>query len=524
MSEAEKVMAEHRRLAEELFARALGVTAVAASPNVVGNQEFLEFHVGRKAPVYNRALRIIQKKLPEDSLLQGQVSLRVEPKNFPRSLECEVLLGMIESSIRKVTRAEETQTTIVPFVSFPGNEDQLLTKHATHLVVGRRGVGKSTLLMKAIAVLKRTESLIVALDMQGYSTMNEAEVALEVLADIAREIATGLKTNDGTQSGLAAELNAYADGIDGQEIVMTKAPVALRRLIKKVTTAVGADLFVFLDDFHLIAAQWQPKVIHYVQAALKGAGGWLKIAGVRSFLNYWDASTREGLRMPGDAQTVLLDFTLEDPAAAERHLNTILETFLADVGVDQSTTVIRPDALRRLVWANAGVPRDFLQMFAIAMGHARKADRGKIVLSDANMAIGELGQTKMTDLDEDAPEERDALRLMVDRIKEFALKGKKTNAFLVRKESSEAYRCIQRLSDLRLLHLLHRTITPHKAGEIYEAYMLDYSLFTGFRRRRNISEAMPADGENFKASELRQFPTLPKELLDTTGTTQSVQS
>jgi histone H3/H4 len=51
-----------------------------------------------------------------------------------------------------------------------------------------------------------------------------------------------------------------------------------------------------------------------------------------------------------------------------------------------------------LAWATAGVPRDFLQMFARAVEHARRNKRAVVTLSDVNVAIGEFGQGKMDEL------------------------------------------------------------------------------------------------------------------------------
>jgi hypothetical protein len=49
------------------------------------------------------------------------------------------------------------------------------------------------------------------------------------------------------------------------------------------------------------------------------------------------------------------------------------------------------------------------------------------------------------------------------------------------------------------------SVTPHKTGERFEAYILDYSLFTGFRRRPNVKEMIPKELQ-FKAAELRALP------------------
>jgi hypothetical protein len=178
-------------------------------------------------------------------------------------------------------------------------------------------------------------------------------------------------------------------------------------------------------------------------------------------------------------------------------------------------TAIAEAAFHRLVWANAGVPRDFLQMFSKSIEHAKRAGRHKVELSDANLAIGEFGRQKMAELEEDARNEQNLLKKTLRVIEQYCLESekKKVNAFLIRSESSEEYKAVQTLSDLRMLHVLHQTITPHKAGEQYEAYMLDYSLFTGFRQRRNIEQMLPEDGKQFKAKQLRKLPILPEGFL-----------
>jgi hypothetical protein len=56
------------------------------------------------------------------------------------------------------------------------------------------------------------------------------------------------------------------------------------------------------------------------------------VAGLSSLLNYYSPETREGLQVPGDAQFISLDLTLENPEAAETHLRAILTSFLNAVG------------------------------------------------------------------------------------------------------------------------------------------------------------------------------------------------
>ncbi|MBZ0117540.1 MAG: hypothetical protein K8H88_11120, partial [Sandaracinaceae bacterium] len=136
-------------------------------------------------------------------------------------------------------------------------------------------------------------------------------------------------------------------------------------------------------------------------------------------------------------------------------------------------------------------------------------------LGDINSAIGEFGQRKVDEMQEDARNEQGLLRRVVDFLLNFCLEDRnsKVNAFLVRAAASRERSVIATLSDLRLLHLIHQSITPDRAGETYQAYILDYSLFTGFRRKRNVTEMLPDEGEQFKATALRQLPKLPTDFL-----------
>ncbi|HUQ91393.1 MAG TPA: ATP-binding protein [Bryobacteraceae bacterium] len=503
-----------RIAAAGLFAQSLGLPAVSTVVDLVGNQEFLRFKVGRRAPVYDHALRETFKSLPDDNPFRGLLGLEVEsPERFPDSMEAEVLRGLLARSTRAISGQPTLSMFPGQYVPFQNNEETQAIQPATHLIVGRRGVGKSTLILKAKQLLDRSRSVSIVLDMQPYAHRQDDDVQIDVLADLASVVSTAARQKHSLAETAAIKLDQFAGDLLAGKIKRDRASAALRRAISEVTASIDADLFVFLDDYHLVDEDQQSKIVEAIHGGLKGARGWLKVAGLRSLLRVYDPATKKGLQSPGDAQVISLDFTLVDPEAAEEHLRRILTNFLKIVGVEKLNYAVAEGAFHRLVWANAGVPRDFLQMFSKSIEHASRAGRKRVELSDANLAIGEFGQQKMTDLDEDARSEKNFVKKALDAIEKHCLENKKVNAFLIRSEATEEYRAVQTLSDLRLLHLLHQTITPHRAGERYEAYMLDYSLFTGFRRRPNIKQMMPVDGKQFKAAELRAIPILPQGFL-----------
>ncbi len=508
VSDEEQEVAPHRLRAEAEFKRQIGVNAIDSTLQDIGTQTFLSFVVGRKAPVYERALRRTRKALEETNLFRGLLALDVRPAdNFPTSLEADVLLNTITRSTRHIAGTSEDSALSVPFVSFQNKEDERVTQPATHLIVGRRGVGKSTLITRAVQLLNDTPALCVIVDMQAYSEIYDDSLFVEVLADVSLEIAKAIEAKSIANAGDG--FRQFSERIRAEQLGVGRAVAELKRMISAITMAQGAGLYVFLDDYHLVDQAKQPHLLNLLHAASKGANGWLKVAGLQSLLRHYDPTSRQGLQIPGDAQRVSLDLTLVNPETAEEHLRTILVSFLQNVGIQATTAVIHEPAFQRLVWANAGVPRDFLQMFGRALERARQSDRPKVTLTDTNLAIGESGQQKMDELEQDARNERNLLRKIVSYLERYCLEEKKINAFLVRSEHSREREAIQTLSDLRIVHLIHPTITPHKAGQRYEAYLLDYSLYTGFRRRPNIREMLPESGSQFKAGELRKLPALP---------------
>ncbi len=449
-----------------------------------------------------------QKSLSRSNPFRGGLGLAQErTERFPNSIEATVLLTLLARSTRAVVQERQDGGFSVPYVPFRNQEDHRLAQPASHVVVGRRGVGKSTLLLRAIELLRQSKAIVATVDVQAHSKLVGYDLFREVLLDLLKSLIDGVarSENAGLSTFDTNVLDQICAEMEAGQLAPATAIPRIRRCIREITAASGSGVYVFFDDFHLIGWNWQPQLLHLVHGALKGANGWLKVAGIRTLLNYFSSESREGLEVPGDAQLISLDLTLENPEAAETHLRDILGGFLSAVGYSTSQAVLPDKAFARLAWATAGVPRDFLQMFSRALEYARRNRHSLVTLSDVNVAIGEFGQSKMDDLSKDARNTEGELREMLEALEKYCLDQKQTNGFLLSSEESKARDLIHILGDLRLVHLISRSITPDRAGEKYEAYILDYSRFTGFRRRQNIQEAVPEDGQ-FKASELRRLP------------------
>jgi hypothetical protein len=499
--------------ARRIFEREVGTTGIKTRISTVGNRSFLKFVVGREAPIFHHAIRETQKALSDENPFRGTLGLAIDKvERFPESIEAGALQTLLTRSTRAVAESSSEGGFSVPYVPFQNREDHQLAQPASHVVVGRRGVGKSTLIKRASELIRSgSASLVAIVDVQAYSLLSGSDLVRELLHDVlnalvldaerlAKELGRAIDTS---------ELQSLAAEVINERITPSVAAPRVKRTLAQITKAIGGNAYVFLDDFHLLNYDEQPGVLHLIHAALKGANGWLKVAGLRSLLNYYSVSARVGLQVPGDAQLIPLDLTLENPERAESHLRAILENFLKAVGYAVSSAVLPPAAFKRLAWANAGVPRDFLQMFGRAIDHARRNRHSVVTLSDVNAGIGESGQRKMDELAQDARNSQGELVEFLSSIEELCLEKDHINAFLVRSEDSRERKLIHVLSDLRLVHLISQSITPDRAGERYEAYIVDYSLFTGFRRRPGVKEMVPEEGEfQFKAADLRRLPKI----------------
>ncbi len=194
----------------------------------------------------------------------------------------------------------------------------------------------------------------------------------------------------------------------------------------------------------------------------------------------------------------------------------ILDKCLSMCGINRRGSIIAGAAVGRLVWCSAGVPRDFLSLFQTAIQHALQNHRSRVGVQEVNIAAGESGQTRMQDLANDTTENAESLRGFLDRLQRKCLDDLGSNSFLARQAPRHAgYAFLQKLMDLRLIHLLHPSITPGKAGERYEAYLLDYSFYTGVRRRHGLKELKISSDAPPRYAELRKLPKIDVEALVT---------
>lgn len=365
--------------------------------------------------------------------------------------------------------------------SVSGAESQVVS-NANHVVLGRRGAGKSTLLLFALHDRKKNNQPCVWVDMQVYSRRDDLQIAADVFREIFDQIFT--------QIAPSREYNGMISALSDPNIT----DEGIRRILPSVRRELSyfskndMNLFIFLDDFHVVSKDIQPLILDYIYACARGNRIFLKISAIETLTQTYDQSKRIGLEIPQDAQYIRLDYNLTSPDRATAHIEAIIDSHAKYAGIRSARSLCTSaDVLPRLTWVAAGVPRDAINLFAQAMTKASVEGRKKVSVSNINVAASETISTKLRDLDQDASEESTDLRKILDAIREFCVTEKRKNAFLIEiSNKNEKFELIQNLVNLRLLHVITEGITVGDAGRKFMGLILDYGFYTGIRAAQSV--------------------------------------
>jgi hypothetical protein len=269
--------------------------------------------------------------------------------------------------------------------------------------------------------------------------------------------------------------------------------IDFQRLFSQIIELSGSDAYVFLDDLYHIPRKHQPHVLDYFHRIAKGRGLWLKVGTIRHRTDWYrHGDPPIGMKLGDDADDIDLDITLEKYTLARDFLLRILDRLCTEAECPAPRVLLADGGMERLVLASGGVARDFLTIFRRAVDVARERGLtyrgGRINAEDVNVAAGEHDSAKRDELKRDTAEERAQLERALLVIQQFCIQNL-VNCFLVRRDDDSAgMSLLGELVDLRFVHVVEsRTTVRERKGELYTAYMLDISQYTGARSRRKMS-------------------------------------
>ena len=373
-------------------------------------------------------------------------------------------------------------------------------------IYGRRGVGKTALLLEAKRLAERQGDVTVWMNAHVIRNLDAATAFLH--------IADAVLTSLGKHAG-ASEAEAFArikDQSDSVTSALASDRTIDRRTVAKLLANLNAALrgvlrqdiirlYIYIDDFYLFSLVDQPQLLDYVFAMLRDCNGWIKVASIERLTRPFEPSSKVGLEIPHDASKIDLDITLEDPAAAQAFLEKVLSNYTSAVSVDKPSQIAKAEALGRLVLASGGVPRDYLNLFASSIVVAReaRAQAQRVGREDVAVAAGRAARGKKRDLELDvaAPQAANVLLSAMEKLSSL-VKGYGFAYFRVNVEEKShiGYEILAQLVDLRFVHLIQAVLSDqHKGGTRYEAYTLDLSEYTDVRSKRGREVLDLEDGQ-----------------------------
>lgn len=423
--------------------------------------------------------------------LEAVPAEQAKPKSPLATREVDQLVQLLEARSRTSDALPSLN-----YVEDPRASLAAVAASRHHLIYGRRGVGKTALLLEAKRKAERQGNVTVWFNAHVVRNVG----AVEAFAAIAENILNSLTKHGGSSAApsfkrieeLAAEINLLRrKGSLAEQEVATKMP-DLNHALKAILRSDLLRMFVYVDDFYLLPIAAQPAVLDYLAAMLRDCDAWLKVASIERLTRPFEPSTRVGLEVPHDASVIDIDVTLEDPAAAQQFLERILSDYIHTAGIRQTSSVAKPDALGRLVLASGGVPRDYLNLFAASIVVARRSRElaRRVGKEDVAVAAGSAARGKKRDLEQDvASDDTRELLATLSAISAY-VKGLRFTYFLVNlaQKPLRKYELLGQLVDLRFAHIVQTSLSDqHRPGTRYEAYVLDLSEFTDVRLQRGLN-------------------------------------
>ncbi len=468
---------------------------------------YLVFQVVHPSEHLFRVLRQAQQELDENHPFKDRATIQKRGGTVTDRIqlpETRLLRTVLSESLTvdEHTFGDDFFSRYIPSVF--AYEEQIVSK-SNYLVYGRRGSGKSSLLAYAKHHRQNDGQPYAWITMQPYAKRDDIQVSIDVFADLLRQLSRCV----GDGAAFARLTNSLDDM---REMNDSEARKSFTRLFPRIAREIAnasddsSDIVIFIDDIHVLAADFQPEFLGHLYSISRGKRCYLKISGIEQLSRPWNTDKQIGLESPHDAQILKLDYNLTMLGKSKTHIENILDAHAKFCGLPSVGYIAGADVLSRLVWVAAAVPRDALHLFAQAITRASSQDRKKVSITSINLAASEMAGHKLEDMEKDHSEEFSPTSDILEKLKEFCIKTQRKNAFLLEiKNGDPGFTRVQELIALRFVHVLHEGITPHEAGRRHQALMLDYGFYVGIRTARSV-DLFQKTLKTPSAKELRNLP------------------
>jgi hypothetical protein len=490
-----------RQLVEAEYARA-GLQPVSVQIRTFPGEVIAIVEVDKD---YQRALTVAQ--LLDSKIENGFVTVRQVAQNGGKKGASAAVKSVTDDRVAALinllnarSRTSESQPSLM-YIKDVDERLSLAVSPRHNLVFGRRGVGKTSLLLEAKRMIENEGSHAIWINIQSLRSLSTSHAFLTVTLRICDHILGAYNNAEVSGSAISA-VASLRDNIEqrfsGAASNLTDVSLLvplLQQVCSRFCIQNKTSLFIFLDDIHYLSSSDVPKFLDLLHGVTRDNPMWLKVAGIQHQTRWFIPVPPTGLQTGHDAAIISLDVTLEHPEKAKAFLGSVLKGFVEECNALPLSSVFSASALERLVLASGGVPRDFLTLCAASIQTARQRTNAKTVgVQDVNNAAGIASQTKLQELEDDAAATSGRSVELVNTlnvVRDFLLSRQEITFFRVDFRGKEVhpieYRVLQSLADLRMLHLINNSLSdPHHAGQRYEVYLLDLSQYSGARLKQGL--------------------------------------
>lgn len=447
----------------------------------------------------------IDQKLQEGDF-SGFVTIRPAEEVAPKNRDVKGRRGVahpkaddLANLLAARSRTSEVQPSL-EYVRDASNKLEVIVTARNHLIFGRRGAGKTTLMVEAKRRLEKSGHATVWVNMQTHRHSSPTVVFLWVITGIVERIQAYFGERMprvlAELSELELAVNALLAKSHPSRAEANHLIPHVQRILKRFTSAAGCRVYIFLDDLHYISRDQQPLLLDMVHGVTRDVDAWIKVACIKHLSRWFEHSPPTGLQTGHDADHVELDLTLEAPTEAKIFLDQVLNVYSSHVGLTSARSIFSEEAMNRLFLASGAVPRDYLVLAAATIRTAKARQNARLAgVQDVNRAAGEQSKVKIAELEDDAASLADggaqAILRGLSRVRNFCLDEKRFTFFKVDFRDKELhpseYGLVQNLLDVRIVHLIASSLSDKReAGRRAEVFMLDLSQFTGERFKKRI--------------------------------------
>jgi len=325
-----------------------------------------------------RALNETLESISNNNPYRERTALMRRPASYRERLqlpETQHLRTVIADSLTVTSYSfqEDFFARYIPSVF--GAEEQIIA-NGNHIVYGRRGAGKSSLLAYLLNKLRLEGTPHAWVDMQTYVDRKDSQIIVDVLLEIVGQLSP-YHSNHVEIESIKAQLNSLTKIKRGSGNRIDRLFPRIRRALFPLAQHHGR-VVIFLDDLHVIDQSLQPIILAKLYSICRGNRIFLKISGIEQFTKNWDSSSRLGLETPHDAQVIRLDYNLTMPDKSKAHIQNILDAHARYCGLPDISYICGDGVLSRLAWVAAGVPRDALYLFYQAIVRATVKNQKKV--------------------------------------------------------------------------------------------------------------------------------------------------